>query len=93
MGNQHTSSHAEETNIRRQIAELVMEFAPNPDVAPTTQTLLSDELGYHSIVMIELAVALEREFRLDPLPPTEARNIRTLGHIQDAVVRQILARN
>jgi len=89
---QKTNIQSKEAEIRRQISELVIELAPNPDVTLSTQTLLSDELGYHSIVMIELAVALEREFQLEPLPPTEARGIRTVGHLQDAVVRQIMAR-
>ena len=79
-----------DTNVTKErIAELVVEFAPNPEIEAEADALLVEDFGYHSIVMIELSIALEREFQLQPLPPVEARAIVSLSDLQDAIIRQL----
>lgn len=78
-----------EHELRTRVRDLVMRLAPEPPAAPPDDgTHLVDELGYHSLALLELAFALEGEFRLRPLDERAARDMRTVADVAAHVLRE-----
>jgi acyl carrier protein len=50
-------------------------------------TTLVDDLGYDSLRLLELAIALETEFGLSGISTDEAVSITTVGGIEQLIVR------
>ncbi|MFI9388799.1 phosphopantetheine-binding protein [Kutzneria sp. NPDC052558] len=76
--------------VRRQIAELALAMAPAPGGATGIDDPdLVDDLGYHSLALLELAFALEDEFELPPIDQERAQRIRRVGDVADYVVEQL----
>jgi len=67
----------------------VLRLAPRPLERVDAATDLEDELGFDSLALVELALALEQEFDMPPLSEGEALEIRTVGDVQDVVVRTL----
>lgn len=75
--------------IRAQVLAIVVDLAPNPDTGRYTETSrLIDDMGYHSLALMEITFALEDEFDLEPIDEDAARKIRTVRHVQDLVVER-----
>jgi acyl carrier protein len=78
-----------EHELRTRVRDLVLRHAPEPPAAPPDDgTHLMDELGYHSLALLELAFALEGEFGLRPLDERAARDMRTVGDVAAHVLRE-----
>lgn len=78
-----------ERELRARVRDLVLRLAPEPPAAPLDDgTHLVDELGYHSLALLELAFALEGEFRLRPLDERAARDMRTVADVAAHVLRE-----
>lgn len=69
-----TAARTEE-EIRTQVRQLIMELAPNPQGQSADNARLVDNLGFHSLALMELAFALEDEFDLSPIDEQTARRI------------------
>ncbi|MBX7266839.1 acyl carrier protein [Micromonospora sp. Llam7] len=78
--------------IRAQVQAIVLDLAPNPDGLRDAETALVQDLGFHSLALMELAFALEDEFDLEPIDEKTARSITTLGAVQAHVLRRIAER-
>ncbi|HKT06016.1 MAG TPA: phosphopantetheine-binding protein [Rugosimonospora sp.] len=78
-----------EAQIRETVLAIIVDMAPNSDAAKGPDTHLVDDLGYHSLALLELAFALEDEFDLEPIDEETARKITTIGAVQDAVIERI----
>lgn len=74
---------------RRAIHEIVLRLAPRPRIPLTAGARLIDDLAYHSLALLELAFALEKEFGLAPLDGTMARRIRTVADVEDYVMGEL----
>jgi acyl carrier protein len=70
----------------------VLEVAPEKRAAVDAGTRLVDDLGFHSLALLELAYLLEDEFELPPLDVETARGIVTVGDVVEHV-RGELARH
>jgi acyl carrier protein len=74
---------------RAEVRHLVREIAPREGDLDTTTRLVED-LGFDSVLLLELAVALEERFDLPTLGNVGRRGIRTVGDVED-LVAQLLA--
>jgi acyl carrier protein len=80
-------TEAAETDISAAVLRMIADMAPNEGVPCTPESRLVDDLGYHSLALMEVTFALEDEFDLEPIDEKTARNIRTVGQVQELVVR------
>ena len=77
-----------EETVRGYVADIVLELAPNPDGRPAEPgARLVEDLGFHSLALLELAFTLEDEFDLPPIDEATARQITTVQAIGDHVVQ------
>src|SRR5687768_14386051 len=76
-----------EDAVRKLIRDLICELAPEPDGLAVENPHLVDELGYHSLAILELAFTLEDEFGLEPIDEKTARLIPTAHDVEEYVVR------
>jgi len=78
-----------EVEIRSIIREFVSSLAPEPIERSVEGSDLADDLGYHSLGLVELAFALEDEFDLPPITENSAGSIRTVPDIENYVITQL----
>lgn len=83
------STELSEDEIRAKVLTVIADMAPKQDVTLTHDMVLAQDLDYHSLALMEMAFALEDEFDLDPIDEKTARQITTVGAVQDLVVRKI----
>jgi acyl carrier protein len=81
-------SLATDTPIRREVREVILELAPNPNVQMDNPRLVED-LAYHSLALLELAFALEDRYDLPPIKHEAAAQLTTLAQVVDFVVNNI----
>jgi acyl carrier protein len=85
-------SEDDEKNLRARIREIVMTMAPErPGSSVSADNALINDLGFHSLALIELAFALEDEFDLDAIDESSASEIVTVGDIEDYVTARFPA--
>jgi acyl carrier protein len=87
-----TTDQRSEQEVREAVRALVLELAPAPEGAEQGEGRLAEDLGFHSLALLELAFALEDEFDLPPIDEGAARTITTIGRVQDHVVDQLRTR-
>jgi acyl carrier protein len=75
--------------VALRVQDMVGELAPEPGVPVTPQARLVEDLGYHSLALLELSVLLEDTFGLPPLDGTAAREIGNVGDITRLVCRTL----
>jgi acyl carrier protein len=78
-----------EEELRKVVRGIVIELAPNPAGQSSETSRLVDDLGYHSLALLELAFALEDEFDLTPIDEPTARTIVTIKDIENHVAREL----
>ncbi|WP_018540271.1 MULTISPECIES: hypothetical protein [unclassified Streptomyces] len=84
-----TEAAPTEAEVRATVEQLVQEMAPDSEgfaCPPPPDARLVEDLGYHSLALLEFAFALEDEFDLPPIDEETARAILTVGAVQDHVV-------
>jgi acyl carrier protein len=67
------------------IRRIVGELAPADSDGISAESRLVEDLGYHSLALLELAFALEEEFGLPPLDERRAQEIRTVRDVENLV--------
>ena len=72
--------------IRRQAVEIVLAMAPFQVDTPNAHTHLVNDLGYDSLRLVELGIALEEHFGIT-VPDDEAAHVHTLGEVETTAVR------
>ncbi|HCT80052.1 MAG TPA: phosphopantetheine-binding protein [Micromonosporaceae bacterium] len=83
------STDLSDEEVRAKVLTVIADMAPKQDVKATTDSVLIQDLGYHSLALMEVAFALEDEFDLDPIDEKTARQITTVGAVQDLVIKKI----
>lgn len=76
-------------DVRRLVTELVFELAPASGADHDTNARLVEDLGYHSLALLELAFTIEDEFDLEPIDEATAQEIRTVTDIVGYVLTQL----
>ena len=72
--------------IRRQAVKIVLGMAPEQVEMPTGMTRLVEDLGYDSLRLFEMAIALEEHFGVHA-PSDEPIQAETLDDVEKLVVR------
>ena len=70
-----------EDEVSFKVQDLVSELAPDKQIEISPAARLVEDLGYHSLALLELSVLLEDTFGLPPLDTTAAREIGNVGDI------------
>ena len=74
--------------MRVLIRNLVRELAPQPDGCSAENPRLVEDLGYHSLALLELAFTLEDEFGLEPIDQETAKTILTALDLEEFVMQR-----
>jgi len=75
--------------ITKKVKELIAELCPAEIKDMDDSSHLTDELGYHSLALVELAFSLEDMFDLEPIDQAVAKNINTVGDIINYVTEKV----
>jgi acyl carrier protein len=67
--------------LRESVEMVIAEMAPRPGAAIADETDLRSGLGYGSLRLIELMIALEQHLDLPPIDLTQSRPVRTVGDV------------
>ena len=81
------SQSISEDAIRARVRSIVVQLAPVVGVQGSRESRLLEDLAYHSLAFLELGFALEDELGMPQLDRDVAMTIRTLGDLEDHVVR------
>jgi acyl carrier protein len=85
--------HPAGSDVSARMRALVSRLAPEPPAGEVEGALeLIQDLGYHSLALLELAFALEGEFGLPPIGERDARGMRTVADVEAYVARELDAR-
>jgi len=76
------------TAIQDDVLALVTALAPGPAAETDLHGALIDDLGYTSLRLLELCIAVERAFALPPLGQDTLGGVRTVGDLVDLVRTQ-----
>lgn len=78
-----------------EITKLVVELAPQKPVPGTiaAQANFVDDLGYHSIVLVELGFAIEEQYDLEPITAEDVEDVSNARELAEFVVRRLTARH
>ncbi|HEX8052711.1 MAG TPA: phosphopantetheine-binding protein [Thermoleophilaceae bacterium] len=75
------SPAAADATLAARVAALVLELSPRRATAAPEDALLVTDLGYESLALIELAAALEDEFRIGPVAADDALAVETIADV------------
>ncbi len=73
------------TAIQDAVLALVTALAPAPVAEPDLHGALIDDLGYTSLRLLELCIAVERAFALPPLGHYTLAGVSTVGDLVNLV--------
>lgn len=82
-----------EEDVRAVIHGLVLELAPSQDEVTAEDPHLVEDLGYHSLAVLELAFTIEDEFELEPIDQEAAQGIQSVRAVEDYVVGKLRERD
>jgi len=71
------------------VHSIVLELMPVAGIEILEESKLVDDLGFHSLALLELAFALEDEFDLQPIDERTARNIITVKDIESHILQEL----
>jgi acyl carrier protein len=77
------------TAVHAQVVGLILEMAPTPAETTSGDLLLGDDLGYDSLVVLELMFEVERTFDLDVIPEDVLIGTATVDEVAAAFVAHI----
>jgi acyl carrier protein len=82
---------AEDTELaaRKLIRHLVAELTPGSEEVSVANPRLVEDLGYHSLALLELAFTLEDHFDLEPIEQDAAQSIVSLNDVEEYVVAKL----
>lgn len=81
-----------DAELRTAVQEVIVELAPTKGQQVDDDSRLIEDLGYHSLALLELAFSLEDEFDLTPIDEQTAQTITTVRSVVDHVVTEVRAR-
>jgi acyl carrier protein len=72
-----------------EIHRIIAAIAPNRETPVAPEARLVEDLGFHSLALLELAVELEEVFKLPPLDGTMARGVGNVADISRLVAQLV----
>jgi acyl carrier protein len=76
-------------DVEDRVTRVAAELAPNRSITVSPQARLVEDLGFHSLVLLEMAVEIEAAFSLPPLDSQVVTGIVTVGDVVDLVSRLV----
>ncbi|MFI6599330.1 acyl carrier protein [Nonomuraea sp. NPDC050536] len=73
-------------DVRAKVRSIIIQVAPNPEGVRADETRLVEDLGYHSLALLELGFTMEDEFDLPPLDQSQVQHITTVEEVEDLVL-------
>jgi acyl carrier protein len=73
------------------VREIVLRMAPEQSRIDAANPDLVNDLGYHSLALLEMAFALEDEFGLPPIDQERAADIHALADVEEYVLGELSA--
>jgi acyl carrier protein len=77
---------AEGDLVREKVRAILVRYSADPALSVTRDTSLVNELGYHSLAMLEAIFSLEDELGIELVDDGTASSIATVGDVEDRVV-------
>jgi acyl carrier protein len=81
----------QEGEIRERVLRVVGDMAPLREAEVAAGADLRDDLGYDSLSLLELAAALEDEFKLPPAAELDTEEVDTVEQVVGVVARKLEA--
>lgn len=81
-----------EDEVRQLLRNLVFELAPGEVDTTIADPRLVEDLGYHSLALLEMAFTIEDEFDLEPIDEETAQGIHTVRDVEEFVVGKLRER-
>jgi len=79
--------------VRETVLAIIEQLAPERErFEPGTDMHLIEDLGFHSLALLELAFAIEDDFDLPPIDEQTGRAIQTTEHVLAYVLSQVEVR-
>lgn len=82
------SKHDREA-LQNAVREIIIALCPEDVKDMQDSSRLVDDLGYHSLAMVELAFAIEDKFDIEPIDQDTASGIQTVGDILSYVTAEV----
>ncbi len=86
------SKQRSEEEVRQLLRSLIFELAPGEVNTTASDARLVEDLGYHSLALLEMAFTIEDEFDLEPIDEEAAQGIHTVRDVEEFVVGKLVAR-
>ncbi len=83
---------AEDDHVRASVRATVADLAPEAQAEVRADSRLVDDLGYHSLALLELAFALEEEYSLPSIDEAMAARIHTVSDVEGYVLMALRER-
>ena len=77
---------AEDDQVLTRVRTTVADLAPEARAEVRADSRLVDDLGYHSLALLELAFALEEEYGLPSIDEAIASQIHTVSDIEGYIL-------
>ncbi|EFV14267.1 acyl carrier protein [Segniliparus rugosus] len=79
-------------HVRTRVYNLVGRLSPEgpKEILPTDRII--DDLGYHSVKVVELVIEIELEFNLPPFSEADTAGVETVDDIVQLVEKRIATR-
>ncbi len=77
---------AESDVVREKVRVILVQHSADQTLSVTRDTALVNDLGYHSLAMLEAIFALEDEIGIELIDDGTASSIVTVGDVEDRIV-------
>ncbi|MGW7579336.1 acyl carrier protein [Streptomyces sp. NPDC054765] len=73
------------------VREIIGDMSPKKEKNPAPEQHLVNDLGYDSVSLMELALALESDFNLFEFDEEQAGNMVTVGDVANLIAQLVVA--
>lgn len=79
-------TETESDAVREKIHVILVRYSADQTLSVNRETALVNDLGYHSLAMLEAIFALEDELEIEIIDDSTANSITTVGDVEDRIV-------
>ena len=79
-------TEADSDALRGKVRAILLEHSSDKTLSVTRETVLVNDLGYHSLAMLEAIFALEDELGIELIDDGTATSIITVGDVEDRIL-------
>jgi acyl carrier protein len=72
--------------VREKVREILIRHAADQTLSVTRESALVNDLGYHSLAMLEAIFTLEDELEIELIDDGTASAISTVGDVEDRIL-------